>query len=182
MSSYTTQNSLLLNNLLEFYNTNNNLETMLILSTENRVYPFELWLARNKLATKVHSYHLEDGRDLKFTQIINWNYGHIKNDSTFCRWERINIPYKEKVISNNISQLNFFKWALENDVIKYIRGITLKLRMIWTIAIAHRNVELLTHQVLLLVKRHGKNAKNCPLKKYQKTVSIESSLIDIVRV
>ena len=39
----------------------------------------------------------------------------------FCRWDRITIPYKgDNSIQTTIGQLNFFKWALENDVIKYI--------------------------------------------------------------
>ena len=39
----------------------------------------------------------------------------------FCRWERINIPYKDNsCIQTTIGQLNFFKWVLENNVIDYI--------------------------------------------------------------
>jgi phage antirepressor YoqD-like protein len=45
-----------------------------------------------------------------------------KRFDPFCRWERINVPYKEgKFIQTTLGQLNFFKWALENGVIKYIR-------------------------------------------------------------
>ena len=41
----------------------------------------------------------------------------------FCRWERITIPYnKDKYIQTTIGQLNFFKWAIENNVIKYIEN------------------------------------------------------------
>ena len=44
-----------------------------------------------------------------------------KRFDPFCRWDRINVPYKEdKYIQTTIGQLNFFKWALENDVIRYI--------------------------------------------------------------
>ena len=39
----------------------------------------------------------------------------------FCRWERINIPYKNNTsIQTTIGQLNFFRWALENEVIDFI--------------------------------------------------------------
>ena len=39
----------------------------------------------------------------------------------FCRWQRIIIPYaNDKYIQTTIGQLNFFKWALENQVVKYI--------------------------------------------------------------
>jgi hypothetical protein len=44
-----------------------------------------------------------------------------KRFDPFCRWDRITIPYKEgKSIQTTIGQLNFFKWALENEVISYI--------------------------------------------------------------
>ena len=44
-----------------------------------------------------------------------------KRFDPFCRWDRINIPYKDGTdIQTTIGQLNFFKWALENNVVKYI--------------------------------------------------------------
>ena len=44
-----------------------------------------------------------------------------KRFDPFCRWERINIPYTDGTsIQTTLGQLNFFKWALENNVIKYI--------------------------------------------------------------
>ncbi len=45
-----------------------------------------------------------------------------KRFDPFCRWDRINIPYGEDTyIQTTIGQLNFFRWALENDIIKYIK-------------------------------------------------------------
>ena len=44
-----------------------------------------------------------------------------KRFDPFCRWERINIPYKNGTsIQTTLGQLNFFKWALENKIIDYI--------------------------------------------------------------
>ena len=44
-----------------------------------------------------------------------------KRFDPFCRWDRITIPYTNgNFIQTTIGQLNFFKWALENDVIRYI--------------------------------------------------------------
>ena len=40
----------------------------------------------------------------------------------FCIWERINIPYGDDTyIQTTIGQLNFFRWALENKIISYIK-------------------------------------------------------------
>ena len=39
----------------------------------------------------------------------------------FCRWDRTVIPYeKDTYMETTIGQLNFFKWAIENDIIEYI--------------------------------------------------------------
>lgn len=40
----------------------------------------------------------------------------------FCRWERITIPYNDNnCMETTIGQLNFFKWAIENKIIDYIK-------------------------------------------------------------
>ena len=45
-----------------------------------------------------------------------------KQFDPFCRRERISFYYKvDKSIITTVGQLNFFKWAIENDIIKYIR-------------------------------------------------------------
>ena len=44
-----------------------------------------------------------------------------KRFDPFCRWDRITIPYKDDAhIQTTIGQLNFFKWAIDNNVINYI--------------------------------------------------------------
>jgi hypothetical protein len=44
-----------------------------------------------------------------------------KRFDPFCRWERISIPYdNEKLMETTIGQLNFFKWAIENNIIDFI--------------------------------------------------------------
>ena len=45
-----------------------------------------------------------------------------KRFDPFCRWDRINVPHKNGTtyIQTTLGQLNFFKWAIENEVIRYI--------------------------------------------------------------
>ena len=46
-----------------------------------------------------------------------------KRFDPFCRWDRINLPYKDGTfIQTTLGQLNFFRWALENKVIDYIEN------------------------------------------------------------
>ena len=43
-----------------------------------------------------------------------------KKFDPFCRWERVTIPYDDKYIETTTGQLNFFKWAIENQIVEYI--------------------------------------------------------------
>ena len=48
-----------------------------------------------------------------------------KQFDPFNRTERINFYYeKEKYITTTIGQLNFFRWAIQNNIIDYIRNNT----------------------------------------------------------
>ena len=124
--SYDTQNSLMLDNLLEFYDRNDNLETMLkIINGESRISLRIIdWFATNYAKKYFTLYNIGNRR---FKVYIDYKlklkaYSKKRFDP-FCRWDRITIPYKKDEnisIQTTIGQLNFFKWALENNVIKYI--------------------------------------------------------------
>ena len=125
MSCYVTQNQLILNNLLEFYNKNNRLETMLgIINGESKIsLRIVDWFATNYAKQKYIVYELDNGKRFKVYNDYKLKLRAYskKRFDPFCRWERINIPYKENIqIQTTIGQLNFFKWALENKVITYI--------------------------------------------------------------
>jgi hypothetical protein len=127
MSSYATQNSLLLENLLDFYELDDNLETMLnIINGESSIsLRIVDWFATNYAKQKFTVYNKKDGSRFKvYTDYkLNLRAYSKKRFDPFCRWERINIPYKDgKFIQTTLGQLNFFKWALDNDVIKYIKN------------------------------------------------------------
>ena len=130
MNGYTTQNDLLLNKLMEFYKKNNNLNKMLgIINGESNIsLRIVDWFATNYAKKFYTVYQLEADSTKRFKVYVDYKlklkaYSKKRFDP-FCRWERINIPYGEnKYIQTTIGQLNFFKWALENDVIKYIEEI-----------------------------------------------------------
>lgn len=124
--SYTTQNDLLLNNLIEFYNENNNLEKILnIINGQSKISLRIIdWFATNYAKKYYTVYLLSDGIK-RFKVYMDYKlklraYSKRRFDP-FCRWERITIPYKDNnFIQTTIGQLNFFKWALENEVLNYI--------------------------------------------------------------
>ena len=128
-ANYTTQNELLLNNLLEFYNQNDNLTKMLKIITGESKISLRIvdWFATNYAKKNYTLYDMVNsaGENIRFKVYFDYKlrlkaYSKKRFDP-FCRWERISIPYKNGTyIETTIGQLNFFKWALENRVIDYI--------------------------------------------------------------
>ena len=128
-SSFTSQNELLLNNLMDFYKNESNMDTMLKIITGESKISLRIvdWFATNYAKKNFTLYNLTDafGNVRRFKVYVDYKlklkaYSKKRFDP-FCRWERISIPYKSGTcIETTIGQLNFFKWTLENGVIKYI--------------------------------------------------------------
>jgi hypothetical protein len=128
-NTYSTQNDLLLNNLMDFYYQDNNLDKMLKIITGESKISLRIvdWFATNYAKKYYTLYNYTDvNNNLKrFKVYIDYKlklkaYSKKRFDP-FCRWDRISVPYKDGTcIETTIGQLNFFKWALENKVIDYI--------------------------------------------------------------
>jgi hypothetical protein len=143
--NYTSQNDLLLNNLLVFYKNNNNMERMLKIITGESKISLRIvdWFSTNyakkhfttyNICNEVNASNSEENSistssssSKRFKVYVDYKlklkaYSKKRFDP-FCRWDRISIPYddvKGTFIETTIGQLNFFKWALENKVVDYI--------------------------------------------------------------
>ena len=123
---YTTQNNLLLKNLLKFYDKGNNLDTMLKIINGHSNISLRIidWFATN-YAKKFYTVYTIQNTSRRFKVYVDYKlklkaYSKKRFDP-FCRWDRITIPYKDGTfIQTTIGQLNFFKWAIENDVVHCI--------------------------------------------------------------
>ena len=138
-TNYKTQNYLLLKNLMSFYKTdnsngihnpNNNLDKMLKIITGESKISLRIvdWFATN-YAKKYYTLYIIEGTNDNITRRfkvyddykLKLKAYSKKRFDPFCRWDRISIPYTTgKFIETTIGQLNFFKWALENNVVNYI--------------------------------------------------------------
>ena len=138
-SNYTTQNDLLLKNLMIFYKTydldgmynlNNNLDKILKIITGETKISLRIvdWFATN-YAKKYYTLYIIEGTQDNVTRRfkvyddykLKLKAYSKKRFDPFCRWDRISIPYKNGTsIETTIGQLNFFKWAIENKVVDYI--------------------------------------------------------------
>ena len=130
--SYNTQNSLLLNNLMKFYNKNNNIDKILPIINGESSISLRLidWFVTNYSKKHYVIYNVKkikqgEERVTRFKVYVDYKlklkaYSKKRFDP-FCRWDRITIPYKKDTfIQTTLGQLNFFRWAMENEIIKYI--------------------------------------------------------------
>ena len=175
-TNYCTQNALLLKNLMEFYKHKDNLPKMLsIINGESKIsLRIVDWFATNYAKHYFTVYDLEkikeDNSEIVRFKVYN-DYKlklkayQKKRFDPFCRWERINIPYKDdKYIQTTIGQLNFFKWALENKVVDYIEE-------------NYQNIEHDMNSRNSTAKRkHGINTKKTRKKRQELSVSAVKSI------
>lgn len=131
-SLYNTQNDLLLHKVLRFYHENDgeNMEKMLavINGTTNISLRIMDWFVTNYSKKHYTVYDIEGGVSpaKRFKVYVDYKlklraYSKKRFDP-FCRWDRINVPHKNGTtyIQTTLGQLNFFKWAIENQVLRYI--------------------------------------------------------------
>ena len=129
-SRYTTQNDLVLNNLVKFYKANDNLDRILsIINGEDKMSLRLIdWFVTNYSKKHYVVYSISDKKGIsrRFKVYIDYKlklkaYSKKRFDP-FCRWDRITIPYKnDTYVQTTIGQLNFFRWALEYKIIDYMR-------------------------------------------------------------
>jgi hypothetical protein len=126
-TSILSQDKLILDNLMDFYATPSNLSRMLsIIKGQSRIsLRIVDWFVTNYAK---QFYTLIHNPDERFKVYLSYKqklkaYSKKRFDP-FCRWDRITLPYgpptDNTAIETTIGQLNFFKWALENEVITYI--------------------------------------------------------------
>ena len=122
----TTQNQLLLDNLMEFYGKKENLLKMMkIINGESNIsLRIVDWFVTNYAKKNFTVYELSQTSRFKVYNDYKLKLKAYskKRFDPFCRWERISIPYDaNSFMETTIGQLNFFKWAIENKIVDYIQ-------------------------------------------------------------
>tara|TARA_Y100000361_G_scaffold154194_1_gene178691 strand:+ start:7605 stop:8198 length:594 start_codon:yes stop_codon:yes gene_type:complete len=131
-TALNTQNNLLMSNLMEFYKKDNNLNNMMrIINGESDIsLRIVDWFVTNFAKKYYTVYELKSNLSDTYERFKVYNDYKLKLKAyskkrfdPFCRWERISIPYNEnQLMETTIGQLNFFKWAIENKIIDYIKN------------------------------------------------------------
>lgn len=130
-TNLNTQNDLLMRNLIDFYKNHDNLNKMMrIINGESKIsLRIVDWFVTNFAKKNYTIYELPNGMNksesIRFKVYNDYKlklkaYSKRRFDP-FCRWERISIPYdNDNFMETTIGQLNFFKWAIENQIVDYI--------------------------------------------------------------
>lgn len=160
-----TQSDVLLTKLLKFYSENTNFDKMIniINGTSSISLRIVDWFVTNYSKKNYVVYMIN--KDNKMEKVNVYNdyklklkaYSKKKFDP-FCRWDRINVPYKEdKFIQTTLGQLNFFKWTIENNILEYIE----------------QNYKIIENDMNL--RNCCSKVKNCSINSTTSTSSCESS-------
>ena len=123
-----TQNNLILGILKNFYYDNDYNYLDVIIPIINGQSPISLrlidWFVTNYSKKYFTTYNVNGKRFSVYTEYrLKLKAYKKRRFDPFCRWDRINFPYKNDMhILTTIGQLNFFQWALKNDIINYIKN------------------------------------------------------------
>ena len=161
-TSIDTQSDLLLEKLLQFYNNDNNFDKMINIINGTSKISLRIvdWFVTNYSKKNYIVYELDNNERVKVYNDYKLKlkaYSKKKFDP-FCRWERINVPYKnETCIQTTLGQLNFFKWCIENKILDYIEA----------------NYKIIENDMNL--RNTSAKVKNSSLNSNTSTTSVESS-------
>ena len=128
--TYTTQNDLIMRNITSFYKNEENLEKFLKIITGESKISLRIidWFVTNYSKKYFTNYNIVNSATQeieRFKVYKNYKlnlkaYSKFRFDS-FCRWERIKLPYKDdKFIETTLGQCNFFIWCIKNNILEYI--------------------------------------------------------------
>jgi len=126
MAGYSTQHDVMLATMVGFYSKDGykHLKTVLPIINGEASLSLRLidWFVTNYAKCNYVHYTVRGRRFIVHDEYRLRLHGYKKRRfDPFCRWDRVEIPYEnDTFVQTTIGQLNFFKWALENDVLEHI--------------------------------------------------------------
>ena len=123
-----TQNDILLNKLMIFYKETEYFDKMISIINGTSKISLRIvdWFVTN-YSKKNYCVIDNPSTNERFKVYNDYKlklkaYSKKKFDP-FCRWDRINVPYKDTMcVQTTLGQLNFFKWTIENNILEYIEN------------------------------------------------------------
>ena len=116
---------LLLSKVKKYYDANDNISELIPIlnGTSNISLRIIDWFVTNYSKKNNIFYKLKDVTQFTVYQSYKSQLKAFskKRFDPFCRRDRISYTHKEHKLNTTVGQLNFFKWALENKIINYIK-------------------------------------------------------------
>ena len=116
---------LLLSKVKKYYDAHDNISELIPIlnGTSNISLRIIDWFVTNFSKKNNIYYKLNNGNHFTVYQSYKSQLKSFskKRFDPFCRRERISYNHKDLTINTTVGQLNFFKWALENEIINYIK-------------------------------------------------------------
>jgi|TARA_B100000902_G_scaffold10883_1_gene13285 hypothetical protein len=118
-----TKNTLLLNSLLEYFDRKINMESLVEILQDRSLVSLRMidWFV-TKYARKHSTYYVVEGKNFSvYTNYKSQLKAYSKKQmDPFCRRDRVLLSKHGSEIITTIGQMNFFRWAIENRILKYI--------------------------------------------------------------
>ena len=165
---------LLMLNLSKYFSTWENISKIItIINSESKISLRVVdWFVTNY--SKKHNIHTVSTENIPINIYIDYR-SQLKSFSKhqfdpFRRWERISFVYKDKndkesVMETTVGQLNFFRWAIKTNLIKYIND----------------NYENIEKDMLFSQRENQQKRKDCQNIKVSLVKSIDGKIKQITR-
>ena len=118
-----TKNSLLLNSLLQYFDKKINMDSLVEILQDRSLVSLRMidWFV-TKYARKNGTYYNVDGKNFSvYTNYKSQLKAYSKKQmDPFCRRDRVMLSKHGTELVTTIGQMNFFRWAIENRILKYI--------------------------------------------------------------
>ena len=129
LKNVNAKEELLMSSLTKFFTKESNIDHMLPIVNGNSKISLRIidWFVTNFAKKNNTSYVVSERQNKQF--IVHLNYKSQlkayskKQFDPFCRRERISFFYNDsQELVTTVGQLNFFRWAIENKVLDYIKN------------------------------------------------------------
>ena len=120
---FETRNSLLLNSLLDYFEKPINMVSLIEILQEKSLVSLRMidWFITKYARKNAIQYDINDKSFAVYTNYKSQLKAYSKKQmDPFCRRDRIVLRKHDNEIVTTIGQMNFFRWAIENRVLKYI--------------------------------------------------------------
>ena len=162
-----SKKELLMQSLSKFFSLNKNINELINITSGKSGISLRVldWFVTNYAKKNGTSYLLKDKKKKNF--IVHLDYKSQlkayskKQFDPFCRRERISfIDNQDREITTTVGQLNFFRWAIENKIIDFIK----------------KNLETIEKDMTTSLKKvYGKKNKNKKERRKRQELSISAT-------